>query len=157
MRCAVVARWLEMRVLDGIVGKLRGPMRLLAFSFLICALLTTPSRTEDDLYGQTVKLLQSAMVKACDIYPDCTKRVMSFAYFLWANRDKSDIQFNTMKCLGYSAVGRGYIWSPTKVLDDMTPTTAQEIAKEVCDCVVGSWGKDQVCPIDKMHALLPSG
>ncbi len=125
-------------------------MKTFALVAVIAALSVSPTRAEEDFFYTTVDLIKSAMVKACSIYPDCTRRVTSFAYFLWQNRDKSDIQINTMKCVGYSAVSRGYIWSPTKLLDDLTPTTAQEVATEVCDCVVGYWGKGKLCPIDSL-------
>lgn len=107
-----------------------------------------PVRAETT-YEFLVSQLKSTMTAACNLYPDCERRVGSFVWFLWNNRDKSDIQFNTVKCIGYSAVARGYIWEPMKVLDDLTPVTAQELAIEVCDCVVGSWGKEMVCPIPK--------
>lgn len=130
-------------------------MKILVLAAVVGILSAGQSRADDDLFSSTLDLLKSAMVKACSVYPDCTRRVTSFAYFLWKNRDKSDIQYNTMKCLGYSAVNRGYLWSPTKMLDDMTPATAQEIAMEVCDCVVGYWGKDEVCPIDSLLDTIP--
>lgn len=131
-------------------------MKAIAVAVVLSVLSASPSKADGDMFASTVDLLRSAMTKACSLYPDCTRRITSFAYFLWNNRDKSDIQINTMKCLGYSAVNRGYVWSPTKVLDDLTPTSAQEIAKEVCDCVVGYWGKDEVCPIDTLLDTIPA-
>lgn len=131
-------------------------MKTFAMLGIVAVLWTGSVKAEENLSNSAFELLQSAMTKACSIYPDCTRRVTSFAYFLWKNRDKSDIQYNSMKCLGYSAFNRGYVWSPTKLLDDMTPTTAQEIAVEICDCVVGYWGKDEICPIDSLLNSIPA-
>ncbi|MHC2297449.1 hypothetical protein [Rhizobium mongolense] len=113
-------------------------MKITVIALLITLILGPSARAMDyPTYDSLVYLLKSSMVKACEIDPSCVQRVTSFAYFLWNNRDKADIQYNAMKCLGYSAVKRGYFWSPTKVLDDLTPKMSQEIAYEVCDCVVG--------------------
>jgi hypothetical protein len=123
---------------------------------LLFGLWSVPARAvEKSAYDSLVDEIKAAMVKACEVHPDCVRRVTSFAWFLYKNRDKSDIQINVMKCLGYSAVQRGYVWAPSKVLDDMTPQTAQEIAQEVCDCVVGYWGKDEVCPVTKDGFVTP--
>lgn len=108
---------------------------------------SAPSRAGETTFDTLYNEIKSALLAACQVRPDCVRRVTSLAWFLWNNRDKADIQYNTMKCLGYSAVKRGYVWAPTKILDDLTPVTAQEVATEVCDCVIGYWGKDQACPI----------
>ncbi|MDW9376825.1 hypothetical protein GHK33_20600 [Sinorhizobium meliloti] len=113
---------------------------------LALTISASPASAELSFRG-LVDYLEAGMKRACELYPDCTRRVTSFTWFLWSNRDKADIQYHTMKCLGYSAVQRGYVWSPMKLVDELTPTTAQEISVEVCTCVVGYWGKDQVCPI----------
>jgi hypothetical protein len=132
------------------ISLIGGNLKTTAIALLITFLFSPSARAMDyPSYESFVDLLKTTMIKACEIDPSCIQRVTSFAYFLWKNRDKADIQYNAMKCLGSSAIKRGYVWSPTKVLDDLTPKTSQEIAYEVCDCVVGYWGKDWVCPIPR--------
>ncbi|MDX0065926.1 hypothetical protein GOB13_23275 [Sinorhizobium meliloti] len=75
---------------------------------LALTLSASPASAELSFRG-LVDYLEAGMTRACELYPDCTRRVTSFTWFLWSNRDKADIQYNTMKCLGYSAVQRGYV------------------------------------------------
>lgn len=128
--------------------------RTALFLTVILILSSAPSRAGEATFDSLYNQMKSALLAACELHPDCVRRVTSFAWFLWNNRDKADIQYNTMKCLGYSAVKRGYVWSPTKIFDDLNPVTAQEVAIEVCDCVVGYWGKGQACPVPE--GKLPS-
>ncbi len=114
----------------------------LIFTFSACTSRAETSSTFDSLYNY----MKIAMTAACANEDNCTRKISSFLWFVWNNRDKSDVQFNLVKCTGYSAVKRGYIWSPTKLLDDLTPKMTQEVAVEVCECVTGYWAqKTDIC------------
>lgn len=112
--------------------------------FSVLALWSAPSRAEIGFKPIYDELLV-AMTKACSGRSDCLRSATSFGWFLWNNRDKTDIGYNTAKCVGISAVKRGYIWSPFDMMSNMSPIEAQDVGVEVCDCVIGYWGREPVC------------
>lgn len=108
-------------------------------------LAATANLRAQSSFSEFYDYLTTSIQKACAAHQDCLRLATSFAWFIWNNREQADLQFNAVKCLGYSAVQRGYIWSPISIWDDLTPTEVQSVAVEVCNCVIGYWGREPLC------------
>lgn len=138
-------------ILALMLRRLAGGINMRKYVFAAAlAVAISPASAEESLFGELVAYFNEGVALACAGQENCLRTAASFSWFLWNNRDKADVQYNTMKCAGFSAVKRGYIWSPMSALENASPTEAMDFAIEVCDCVIGYWGRDAMC----RHALV---
>jgi hypothetical protein len=116
---------------------------LLAAAFTVVPVSTTSA--EYSLFAELVGYFNKRAEIACDGQQNCLRAAGSLGWFLWKNREKADLQYTAMKCVGYSAVRRGYVWSPMNALENASSVEVIDIAIEVCDCVIGYWGREPIC------------
>lgn len=116
--------------------------------FIVIALVTclaTPASAEQSWSEMALEQLGKALEVACDGQSACLAKVAAFAAFLWNNRDEADIQARAVRCVAQTAVTRGYLWSPSKILDDLTPETISTLGIDLCECVVPELFRERVC------------
>jgi len=92
-----------------------------------------------------VQQLSSAATTVCAGRGDCARVAGNFARFLWDNRDRVDVQTRALRCLGQSAVRRGYVQSPVDAIRNASRADVTELSVEVCECMVGLSGSLSVC------------
>lgn len=95
--------------------------------------------------GQVMTHLREVLEMACKGRSECLAQVGDLALFLWRHSDEANLQLRTVRCLGQTAMARGYVWSPGKMFEIMTPDAVPEIAAELCGCVVPTILEAQVC------------
>lgn len=119
-------------------------MRLF-IGFLLLLFFSPHVSAQESMFDRIIEQVRDRATKVCGGKDDCLRAGISLANFLWSNRDKTDVHKNTAKCVGVVAFNRGYLLKPMSVLDLKDPDDFLEVSIEICDCVIGYWGKDAMC------------
>lgn len=117
-------------------------MKLLVSGFLLASVTGAAAQSWTE---RAVTELQTALEMACEGRQACLAQIAELGVFLWRHRNEADIQARAVRCVAQTAVARGYVWSPSKLLEDLTPETVTAVGLDLCQCVVPKLLEPQVC------------
>lgn len=118
-----------------------------SLTVLVMVLSASSPARADSTFMKTYNFVIDSIQKACSDKDDCLRLGASFAWFIWNNRDKREFPKNTIKCMGYQAYKRGYVMKPMKIWSEMNAAETMSFSIDVCNCIIGYWGKDPMCEI----------